>query len=134
MNKETKEYLKELRQAFPVFHKNEKRFLNDLKSSILIYSEENPSCDYADLCYKFGTPQNIATTYLSNLDSEVYSILMKRVQYIRIMMVSFVSFLIIILVITTGFYVAALKQEADSLIYKEETVIYHHTPSEAIEE
>lgn len=75
MSKEIKKYLKEIKLLLPAFSKEEKKFLRDLLERIEDYLDENPNATMQDIENQFGTPTEIAQSYMSSLDLDV---LLKR--------------------------------------------------------
>lgn len=75
MSKEIKKYLKEIKLLLPAFSKEEKKFLRDLLERIEDYLDENPNATMQDIENQFGTPMEIAQSYMSSLDLDV---LLKR--------------------------------------------------------
>ena len=75
MSKEIKKYLKEIKLLLPAFNKEEKKFLRDLMERIEDYLDENPNATMQDIENQFGTPMEIAQSYMSSLDLDV---LLKR--------------------------------------------------------
>ena len=80
MSKEIKKYLKEIKLLLPAFNKEEKKFLRDLMERIEDYLDENPNATMQDIENQFGTPMEIAQSYMSSLDLDV---LLKRLSISR---------------------------------------------------
>ena len=80
MSKEIKKYLKEIKLLLPAFNKDEKKFLRDLTERIEDYLDENPNATMQDIENQFGTPMEIAQSYMSSLDLDV---LLKRLSISR---------------------------------------------------
>ena len=75
MSKEIKKYQKEIKLLLPAFNKDEKKFLRDLMERIEDYLDENSNATMQDIENQFGTPMEIAQSYMSSLDLDV---LLKR--------------------------------------------------------
>lgn len=125
-NNSTKEFLKQVRLAFPVFQKNEKRFYKDFEFSVEAYTEQQPSFTTEDLCGYFGHPKDIVTTYFDNMESGVYFAMMRRARYIKGMMISIIVFLCLALTVTFGFWMDAKIQFKEDTINSLETTIEDH--------
>lgn len=80
MSKEIKKYLEEIKLLLPAFSKEEKKFLRDLMERIEDYLDENPKATIQDIEDQFGTPIEIAQSYMSSLDLDV---LLKRLSISR---------------------------------------------------
>ena len=46
------------------------QFLNDMERDLRQFMEENPSAGYSDIVAYFGTPEELAQTYLDNIPQE----------------------------------------------------------------
>lgn len=53
-------------------------FLNELKSNLIEYSEDNPNCTMDDLIEQFGTPEDIAKEFLDNTLAYTPQIIAKK--------------------------------------------------------
>ena len=71
---------KEIKLLLPAFNKEEKKFLRDLMERIEDYLDENPNATMQDIENQFGTPMEIAQSYMSSLDLDV---LLKRLSISR---------------------------------------------------
>lgn len=49
------------------------QFLNDMERDLCQFMEENPSAGYSDIVAYFGTPEELAQTYLDNIPQEELS-------------------------------------------------------------
>lgn len=63
------EYLNEVKENIYRLEKNDK-FIDEIRSSLTDYVENNPDCDFEDLVNQFGSPEDVAREYL---DSYAYS-------------------------------------------------------------
>lgn len=63
------EYLNEVKENIYSPEKTD-RFIDEIRSSLTDYVENNPDCDFEDLVNQFGTPEDVAREYL---DSYAYS-------------------------------------------------------------
>lgn len=109
-------YLKSVHSAFPVHQKAEKRFLNDFRSSVHEYCLQNPNITAETLTQQFGTPQKIIVDYFDNMESSIYFALIKRITYIKILVISIIIALILIIGIQAFYMHAAYEQFQNSLI------------------
>jgi len=75
LDKNIKKYLKHIRTLLPMYSRQEKRFLNDLKTSIEKHISENPDTSLEDITAKFGTPNDVVYDYIESVDFEY---IMKR--------------------------------------------------------
>lgn len=63
------EYLNEVKENIYRLEKTD-RFIDEIRSSLTDYVENNPDCDFEDLVNQFGSPEDVAKEYL---DSYAYS-------------------------------------------------------------
>ena len=63
------EYLNEVKENIYRLEKTD-RFIDEIRSSLTDYVENNPDCVFEDLVNQFGTPEDVAREYL---DSYAYS-------------------------------------------------------------
>ncbi len=78
VNKEIKQYLKEIKNLLPVYGRREKAFVAMIKTSVLeIYSESN-TVSYDILCNEFGKPKDIVINYFAEADDEEFY---KRIRF-----------------------------------------------------
>jgi uncharacterized membrane protein len=63
------EYLNEVKENIYRPEKTD-RFIDEIRSSLTDYVENNPDCDFEDLVNQFGSPEDVAREYL---DSYAYS-------------------------------------------------------------
>lgn len=83
MNDCVKKYLRNIRFAFPIYRKNEKRFFNDFKSAVYEYEAGNSMCDEQDLINNFGSPKDVVSEYFDNMDPKTYLQLLRKSYYLK---------------------------------------------------
>lgn len=127
MKKCTKHYLRNIRSAFPIFKKTERRFLAELKQDILDYDSLNPDCTLEDLTENFGTPKEVAMEYFNNMDSEQYLKFMKKSYYLKIVALFAIVMLLLFFILETYSLYLVRKADMDTIITTEEvTIIYEN--------
>lgn len=107
MNSECAEFLHSVKLAFPGLHKKEKRFFTDFSSSVNDYVSEHPDCTKEDLITQFGNPKDIAMTYYSNMDADVYFAILKRNRFIKATCIACIIALTALLITAVCFLVDA---------------------------
>ena len=63
-----KQYFKEIKLLLPIYSKEEKIFINDLRKSVDEYIESNPNCTYEEILERFEEPADVVFNYISCLD------------------------------------------------------------------
>ncbi len=66
MNKHLEGYYKEIYSLIVCEGKQKKAFINELKSAVSEYRELNPACTIDDIKAVFGTPEEIAFSFIEN--------------------------------------------------------------------
>lgn len=66
-NKQMQKYLRQVKRALPCSVTLKKQILEGLRNDVSIYMEEHPDTDGETLCKVFGTPAQIAQTYIDEL-------------------------------------------------------------------
>ena len=67
-DKALKQYFKQIKLLLPIYSKEEKIFINDLKKVINEYIESNPNCTYEEILERFEEPTDVVFNYISCLD------------------------------------------------------------------
>lgn len=67
-DKALKQYFKQIKLLLPIYSKEEKIFINDLKKVIDEYIESNPNCTYEEILERFEEPTDVVFNYISCLD------------------------------------------------------------------
>ena len=116
-NKIIKKYKREIRQFFPIFTKNEKRFFNDICSTVSDYAESHKDFTLESLIDEIGEPKDIVSRYLLDMDGEILRKSLFRTKFVR-----FALGIIILLTVTIGLF----KIRADYLTFIEGRKSYIH--------
>ena len=122
-----RQVLREMRKSIPFGGKQKKLVLEQVKASMLEYLAEKPDATYDDLLARFGTPEQIAASYLEELDvSDLRRQLTIRKKILLI--VSLVAICIILL--WTGVVCAALAEAKTNANYTivEDIEVIERTP------
>ena len=70
MNKEIKKYIKYVKKIIPFYSKDKKEFLKLLTQKIIEFSNEHDSCSYQDIVDEFGSPNEVAGSYIESLEND----------------------------------------------------------------
>lgn len=62
-------YLWEVREELPGTRRQKKQILSRVESSVRDFVIENPHVDYATITQRFGTPQQIAASYMEEMST-----------------------------------------------------------------
>ena len=77
MNKNGKQYYREIKTIFPSKGKNERRLLKRYKARITELCDATPDITYDAILQELGTPIDVITDYYENVETDY---LMKRLQ------------------------------------------------------
>lgn len=68
-NPALKRYIRSISNALPCSGKMKRQVVSQIHNSIIDYVQENPDADFAAVQSHFGTPQEIAASYVDNQDT-----------------------------------------------------------------
>ena len=71
INRNARRYLRQVRTWLPCGGTMKRQIMEKIRSSISRFLEEEPSADYDIIVSRFGTPQQIASAYVDEQDTEV---------------------------------------------------------------
>ena len=71
INRNARRYLRQVRTWLPCSGTMKRQIMEKIRSSISRFLEEEPSADYDSIVSRFGTPQQIASAYVDEQDTEV---------------------------------------------------------------
>lgn len=100
MNKDSKKYYRDLKLFLPVHGKKEKHLFSDVHTRLEELNGNVENISYEQICEELGAPQEIASGYFCDTDTEYLVKKLRFTQYIR--RVSAV--LIIAIIIVMGIY------------------------------
>lgn len=95
---EIKVYMRRVKTLFPLFGRERKRFLKDLKDSVDLYVGGGGDSSYAGLIERFGDPEEVVFNYIAAMDEEVLNKKISETRYVRILVIV----AIIAIVVCTG--------------------------------
>ena len=70
MSKDIKKYMKYVKKIISIHSKDKKEFIQLLTQKIIEFSNEHDSCSYQDIVDEFGSPNEVAGSYIETLDSD----------------------------------------------------------------
>ena len=94
-----KRYIRSISNALPCSGKTKKQIVSQIRESIDGYLLENPEADLATLQAHFGTPQQIASSYV---DSQETSALLRKMRTRKYILSIFAGVMAIFLLIWSG--------------------------------
>lgn len=106
MNSDIKRYINEIKKIIPINSKDKKDFLKMMEQRILESSSLENKCDYDNIVKEFGKPNEVAASYIEEIDTDTILKILKRKQYIKWL----VSILIIAVIVISMFKMYKLNQ------------------------
>lgn len=98
-------YIKEVKRNLPYFMAKKKTFLKDFQENLNAFSQENPDAVWEDFVQRFGSPEEIALSFLPEIDSaDGLKKARRKKRTIRLVIVSF-AVALAVLVGLVGFHV-----------------------------
>ena len=70
MSNDIKKYIKYVKKIISIHSKDKKEFIQLLTQKIIEFSNEHDSCSYQDIVDEFGSPNEVAGSYIETLDSD----------------------------------------------------------------
>ena len=64
-----KKYCREIRKWLPCSWNLKKRIISEISDNVAHYLSDAPTATYSDIEQRFGTPKQIATTYINEMDT-----------------------------------------------------------------
>ena len=121
-DKQLKKYYRAIRSWLPCSGGIKKKIIHNIEATIQVYLEENSGADFAEIEQHYGTPQQIAATYIDEMGTVE---LMKQLKTRRrIVYTVFTATAIVVLLWTTALTVALIDS------HKSTSRHYHVTITE----
>lgn len=124
-DKEIKTYISKVKTLLPIYSKQERQFISNIKASIYSFLDSNKNATLDDIVCQFGEPIDIVQGYIDSLDIEV---LINRMSIkkilLRIFLLALVSALIALSIYSVTMY-KAYQRYVNTIVVETETVIGH---------
>ncbi len=122
-NEEVNQYFKQIKQLLPIYSKDEKNFIRDLRKSVQDYMDEHPGCTYDDISNRFEEPADVVHNYISSLDQYQLCKQISLKRAIRNAVIVIAAVVIAASIIRTILFYEAYKAAKGPIIKEEYTVI-----------
>ena len=70
LNKELRQYCRDVCRSLPCNSKEKRKIMAEVRSNVLAYLTEKPNADRADIESRFGTPKQIAASYIDAMEPQ----------------------------------------------------------------
>ncbi len=127
MNKIGNQYLKQVKSHLTCPGKLKKTFLTQLRGDVEEFLETNPNATLEDLAQRFGSPSEMAHSYIETLDGDELQKQIKKAKIVkRIVLFTCLGILTVVLVIAVLFIIHFSSQNISVVTYtasEDETII-----------
>lgn len=104
MNKVCKQYIEDVKSLFPIMGKNERKYINKLKTDIEDFFEDSRLKTKEDLYKSYALPNDVVNNYYSSISTEDLIKKIKISKYIkRFLIILTVVVLIVVSILSTMF-------------------------------
>ena len=122
-NQFLKKYYKDIKHTFPVYGKNERNYLEHFQDCIQSYYEDHPDITPEKIIKEFGTPSEIISEYLANINNEYLITTIRKSSFIKKGICAIVLILLLLSICRSTISYLAYKDAQEHNIAYEETII-----------
>lgn len=126
MNKENaaRDYIRQVKAIFPLYGRERKRFINDLKEAVESHIEDTKDGSYEGIVKHFGSPAEVVSDYIEGMDPEaLYRKITFRRRITTIAVIALIAVLIGVVIDLLWDY-SAYRKDVESIVVERETIIY----------
>ena len=126
MDKENaaRDYIRQVKAIFPLYGRERKRFINDLKEAVESHIEDTKDGSYEDIVKHFGSPAEVVSDYIEGMDhEELYRKITFRRRITTIAVIALIAVLIGVVIDLLWDY-SAYRKDVESIVVERETIIY----------
>ncbi len=98
-------YLRAIKRNLPYFMAGKKTFLKDFQENLDAFAQENPNAVWEDFVQRFGSPEEIAISFLPEIESEDGLKKARRKKRTIRLVTAFFAAALVVLVALAAFYV-----------------------------
>lgn len=110
-----KKYFKNIQKAFPIYQKKEKIYMKNFKQCVYDYIDNCDNIEINEIINEFGTPADIISEYLSNIDNDYLINNIRRSQYIKRIIV-FSVFIVVVAICYRSYRLEQAIKKAEEAI------------------
>ena len=126
MNKENaaRDYIRQVKAIFPLYGRERRRFINDLKEAVESHMEDTKDGSYEGIVKHFGSPAEVVSDYIEGMDPEaLYRKITFRRRITTIAVIALIAVLIGVVIDLLWDYLA-YRKDVESIVVERETIIY----------
>ena len=106
MKKNSKKFIKYVKRIIPIHSKDKREFILLLSQRIKEFSDDLERCTYQDIVNEFGTPNEVAGSYIENMESNELIKKLNRKKLFKYFLLT----LLILITLLWGFKMYRLNQ------------------------
>ena len=119
-----RDYIRQVKAIFPLYGRERKRFINDLKEAVESHIEDTKDGSYEDIVKHFGSPAEVVSDYIEGMDPEaLYRKITFRRRITTIAVIALIAVLIGVVIDLLWDY-SAYRKDVESIVVERETIIY----------
>lgn len=123
IRKKTRQYFRRVRIFLPVYGKDEKQFVRNLRNDMEEYIDAHPSCSWKDICDEFETPYEAVYGYLSAFPAKDLCRSIRSRKRIRIVLIIVLILSALIFTFKTYQYYLMCEDSKDNIVVYYQEVI-----------
>lgn len=123
IRKKTRQYFRRVRIFLPVYGKDEKQFVRNLRNDMEEYIDAHPSCSWKDICDEFETPYEAVYGYLSAFPAEDLCRSIRSRKRIRVVLIIVLILSALIFTFKTCQYYLMCEDSKDNIVVYYQEVI-----------
>ncbi|MFR7989311.1 MAG: DUF6120 family protein [Anaerovoracaceae bacterium] len=123
IRKKTRQYFRRVRIFLPVYGKDEKQFVRNLRNDMEEYIDAHPSCSWKDICDEFETPYEAVYGYLSAFPAEDLCRSIRSRKRIRVVLIIVLILSALIFTLKTYQYYLMCEDSKDNIVVYYQEVI-----------
>lgn len=126
MNKENaaRDYIRQVKAIFPLYGRERRRFINDLKEAVESHMEDTKDGSYEGIVKHFGSPAEVVSDYIEGMDPDaLYRKITYRRRITTIAVIALIAVLIGVVIDLLWDYLA-YRKDVESIVVERETIIY----------
>lgn len=100
MNNDVKKYLSEIKSMIPFHSKDKVEFLKITEEKLMEFIDSKEDVDYQTIVKEFGKPNEVAASYIEEMDTDCIIKELRKKKYIKIL---------IVVIILTTFIIGAFR-------------------------
>ena len=128
--KDVRKYLRQVRFCLPLHTRVERKYLQELRETIIEYQHEHNDISMPDIVKHFGTPKDVAIDYLTIMDEEKLYRLVSIRRILRIVLTAALILILSCFILFNVYLHHMYLLDKEAMAVSEETIIVEGDGSE----